>query len=190
MLFRSHPIGQTDSAGVCDLVVEAALSTILDLEDSIAAVDADDKVLAYRNWLGILKGTLVEQVSKGGRSFTRTLNPDRVYQRPDGQGEIKLHGRSLLFVRNVGNLMSNPSILYTGTDGRRHEIPENILDAVITTLIAVHDLKGHGANGIRNSRTGSIYIVKPKMHGPQEVAYSADLFARIEQLMGLADSTV
>ena len=140
-----HPIGQTDSAGVCDLVVESALSTILDLEDSIAAVDADDKVLAYRNWLGILKGTLVEQVSKGGRSFTRTLNPDRVYQRPDGQGEIKLHGRSLLFVRNVGNLMSNPSILYTGTDGRRHEIPENILDAVITTLIAVHDLKSHGA---------------------------------------------
>ena len=185
-----HPIGQTDPAGVCDLVVEAALSTILDLEDSIAAVDADDKVLAYRNWLGILKGTLVEEVSKGGQRFTRTLNPDRVYQRPDGQGQVKLHGRSLLFVRNVGNLMSNPAILYKGADGRKHEIPENILDAVITTLIAVHDLKGHGANGIRNSRTGSIYIVKPKMHGPEEVAYSADLFARIEQLMGLPDSTV
>ena len=185
-----HPIGQTDPAGVCDLVVEAALSTILDLEDSIAAVDADDKVLAYRNWLGILKGTLVEEVAKGGRTFTRTLNPDRVYQRPDGQGKVSLHGRSLLFVRNVGNLMSNPAILYTAGDGRTHEIPECIMDAVITTLIAIHDLTGHGANGIRNSRTGSIYIVKPKMHGPSEVAFTSDLFGRIEQLMGLPDSTV
>jgi malate synthase len=151
-----HPIGQTDPAGVSDLVVEAALSTILDLEDSIAAVDADDKVLAYRNWLGILKGTLVEEVVKGNRTITRTLNPDRVYHSPNGQGQVTLHGRSLLFVRNVGSLMTNPAILYTGKDGRTHEIPECIMDAVVTTLIAIHDLKGHGANGIRNSRTGSI----------------------------------
>jgi malate synthase len=171
-------------------VVEAALSTILDLEDSIAAVDADDKVLAYRNWLGILKGTLVEELSKGGRTITRTLNPDRVYQRADGQGQVSLHGRSLLFVRNVGSLMTNPAIHYSGADGQGHEIPECIMDAVITTLIAIHDLKGHGANGIRNSRTGSIYIVKPKMHGPEEVAFTSDLFGRLEQLFGLADSTV
>jgi malate synthase len=191
---RKSAIGATDAAGVSDLVVEAALSTILDLEDSVAAVDAEDKLLAYRNWFGILQGTLTEQVNKGGKSFTRGLSKDRVYQAASG-GEVRLHGRSLLFLRNVGHLMTNPAILWGG--GK--EIHEGIMDAVITTAIAMVDLqKGKGNEmgsdtsvaGIRNSRTGSIYIVKPKMHGPAEAAFASELFGRVEQLLGLPENTV
>jgi malate synthase len=182
---RHSPIGKIDAAGVSDVVLEAALSTILDLEDSIAAVDAQDKTLAYANWLGIVRGTLTEQVSKGGRTFTRGLNPDRHYKAPNG-GRVVMHGRSLLFLRNVGHLMTNPAILY----GAGQEIPEGIMDAMITTAIAMHDLHGHGTHGIRNSRTGSVYIVKPKMHGPKEVAFASELFGRVEQVLGLPENTV
>ena len=178
----SNPIGKTDPADVKDILVEAALTTIMDCEDSVAAVDAEDKTLVYSNWLGLMKGTLSIEMKKGESTFERKMNPDREYTSPTG-ANLTLSGRSLMFVRNVGHLMTNDAILFDG-----EEVPEGIMDGVITSLIAKHDVLGNGA--FKNTRTGSIYIVKPKMHGPEEVAFSNALFGRIEDVIGLEPFTL
>jgi len=179
----SHNVGSSDKAGVKDIVLEAALTTIMDCEDSVAAVDAEDKALAYSNWLGLIKGDLEETITRGGSSFVRKMNADRQYKAADGS-QMRLNGRSLMFIRNVGHLMSNPAILCS--DGS--EIPEGIMDGVITSLISLHDIKRQ--SGLSNSTAGSIYIVKPKMHGPDEVAFTNDLFDAVEDLMGLDRHTI
>jgi len=177
---RAHPIGRTDPAGICDVVLEAALTTIQDCEDSVAAVDAEDKVGVYRNWLGLMKGDLVAEFEKDGRMMTRRLNPDRVFQRPAG-GAMTLPGRALMLVRNVGHHMMTDAVTLDGA-----EVPETILDAMCTVAIALHDIRGRRMN----SRAGSIYIVKPKMHGPEEVAWADALFARVEDALGLKRATL
>ena len=177
----SSPIGSTDLAGIADIRLEAAISTIMDCEDSVATVDASDKVQAYRNWLGLMRGDLTEEIVKGGQSYTRKLNPDLSFTAAGG-GEMTLKGRSLMLVRNVGHLMTNPAVL----DRYGNEIDEGLLDALCTSLIAMHDLKRAGGNSLH----GSVYIVKPKMHGPDEVAFSSDTFAKVEAILGLPLNTL
>jgi malate synthase len=181
---RAHPIGSRDQALLADVVIESAISAIIDCEDSVACVDAEDKVLAYANWLGLMKGDLSAEVAKGEKSFVRRLNPDRSFTRPDG-GSLSLKGRALLLVRNVGHLMTTPAI----RDAQGNEIPEGLMDAMITTLIALHDLRKSG-DGPRNSAAGSVYVVKPKMHGPEEVAFADATFTEVERILGLKQYTV
>ena len=180
---KSHQIGVSDKAGVKDIVLESALTTIMDCEDSVAAVDADDKALAYGNWLGLIKGTLKETITRGDTDFVRSMNADLTYTGADGS-ELTLNGRSLMFIRNVGHLMTNPAIL----DAQGNEIPEGIMDGVISSLISLHDINNQSK--LTNSAAGSIYIVKPKMHGPEEVAFTNDLFNAIENLLGLTRHTI